>query len=531
MPDAEASAETWVAGPRRPKSKFGAYVAAASVGLALWIGTAAGAFLVGRSASVDPLVIAVIWINITLMLGALTVEIARRPYSLHAMHLICLFLFLGAPAILQYTRGVFAVAGPIGLYRTETVQAVFAVFLWVLTYVVVYELHQRRSRSNARGPVSGFLSREVSARRVSIILLFAILALVYLGVVVGLSGATSRAGAGKAAMEFTLSQGETLGGGLVFHLLNTLLLRAFPFVALAAGMLVLRRRRLLSQPALLGLFLISTAGVFVADNPFANTRTWLVTCLFAVVAPFLYARMRTGWAIVLTAVGGLTLLPALSANRLATNFSDWLDMLDWIGLVSPLNFLATNGDSDLLGMLVLCIRFTSIHGHQWGLQTASGLLAWFPRSLWPGKGIGTGKLVTEAAGFDFTNLAPPIVAEPMVDFGLPGVVPFACAVALLFSKLDRIYWSASHERTVPTRVIDVILPFWLGLTVLITRGDLMAAVVFTLAFTFWIVPLGVGAPRPAARREAAGIPPGGEAASGAPAGGPDAARAQGARGP
>jgi hypothetical protein len=492
MPLAEAPAETWVAGPRRSKSKFGAYLVAASIGFALWMGTAVAAFLMGRDASANPVVIAVIWINITLMLGALTVEIARRPYSLHAMHLISLFLLLGPSALFQYSLGVFVLAGPISLYQNATGQAVFAVFLWVLTYVVVYELHQRRSRSDASGPVSGFLSREVTARRMKVILVLAIPALVYLGAVVGLSGATARGAGAEAIWEYTLSQGEPLGGGLVFLQLNKLGVRAFPLVALAAGMLVLRRRRLLSQPALLGLFLIATAGVFVANNPFAHSRMWGVSCLFAVVAPFLYARMRTGWAIVLTAIAGLTLLPALSANRMAMSFDEWLNLLDWIGLVSPLHFLSNSIESDGLGMLVVCVQFTLSHGRQWGLQTLSGLFSWFPRSLWPGKGIGTGMLASEAAGFKFTNYSPSIVAEPMVDFGLPGIVPFACAVALLFSKMDRIYWSASHERTVPTRVIDVILPFWLGLTVLITRGDLMTAVAYTLGFTFWIVPLGVG---------------------------------------
>jgi hypothetical protein len=150
-------------------------------------------------------------------------------------------------------------------------------------------------------------------------------------------------------------------------------------------------------------------------------------------------------------------------------------------------------------MLVMCVTYTLRNGYQWGLQIASGLFSWVPRSLWPGKGVGTGHMVSDALGFEFTNLAPPIVSEPIVDFGLLGVLPFAALVGWLFSKLDQVYWSASHTRQAPVRVIDVMLPFWLGLAIMVTRGDFIAANAFILGFTLWIVPMGLGARRPAAR--------------------------------
>jgi hypothetical protein len=343
--------------------------------------------------------------------------------------------------------------------------------------------------------VAGFLSREVTPIRMNVVMVVGVVVLVYLALVMGLSGVTTRAGAREAAMEFAASQRGILGPGKAFYLINHLLLRAFPLVVLAGGLQVLRRYGALRQPLLLALFVVLSVGIFFGNNPFAGSRIWFVTFLFGMIAPLAFARLRTGWGVVVTAVSGLTLLPALAANRHAQSFNEWLD---WFRVVSPLKYLSQSTDVDSLGMLVLCVSYTLEKGHTWGMQILSGLLSWFPRALWSGKSIGTGKLVTESLGFEFTNLAPPVVAEAVVDFGLLGVPILACALGLLFSKLDRLYWAQTHEKTAVTRVIDVMYPFWLGLMVLLTRGDLISAVTFILAFSFWVVPLGVGGSRPTA---------------------------------
>lgn len=467
------------------------YFVGIAVSLILLAATVAGVYTLGTSPRTDAFVLVILWFNLLLMVGALGAEVSRRPYSLHMLHLLALFLFLGPSAIFQYSVGQFAVAGPIELYREEMPLAALAVSLWLFGYLTAYRVFEGIS-SSTNGPMQRFLSREVTRARALWTLGFAILVLVYLGVVVGLSGASSRGAAYEASTDFAVDTGAFLGGGLVFHLINHLLLRAFPFVAIVATVLVLRRAPLYRNLPLIALLAAALVGVYVADNPFAAQRIWLVVCLFSLAAPMLFIRLRSGWPVVVSAVIGLTILPALSANRNSESFSDWLDWAQTIGLASPLDFLAKGTDTDLMGMLVMCVKWTQVEGYQWGLQTLSGLLAWFPRSLWRGKGIGTGAMVTEDLGFEFTNLAPPIVAEPVVDFGLAGVFPFAFFLGWLFSKLDRLYWSKNHDPKSPVRVIDVILPFWLGLTILLTRGDLLAATVFILAFTFWVFVLGVG---------------------------------------
>jgi hypothetical protein len=162
-------------------------------------------------------------------------------------------------------------------------------------------------------------------------------------------------------------------------------------------------------------------------------------------------------------------------------------------LESPLAYLGANSDVDSLGMTALCQQWIDRYGHRHGLQILGALLFWFPRALWRGKPVATGGMVTGDLGFDFTNLAPPITAEALVDFGLIGVPLCAAIFGLLLARLDLTYWAPGREALgACRRIIDAIYPFWLVCVVYFTRGDLFAAMTHTIGFTVWILPLGIG---------------------------------------
>jgi hypothetical protein len=103
-------------------------------------------------------------------------------------------------------------------------------------------------------------------------------------------------------------------------------------------------------------------------------------------------------------------------------------------------------------------------------------------------------MVTEDLGFHFTNLSPPILAEPLVDFGLVGIPVIAALFGLMLSRLDRAYWESGTERS-GLRVIDCIYPFWLGCIIFMTRGGSFASLGFTASFTAWILPFALGLSR------------------------------------
>jgi len=461
-----------------------------AMGLAISLGllTGIGWELVPKAPNLDPLVVLVLWFNLVVILTALAIEAGRRPYSLHLMHLICLFLFLGAASLLQYSRGRLGVAGPIGGVASQMLPAAAATTLWLAGYLAAYEGQRLFGSPRRLGAVSRFLVRPIVPSRALVLGCLAIVGLVYLGAM-GLLGAETRGAAEAALVEYSQQAGA---GGLTgaLFIVNANLTRALPMVALLAALLVLAREHrgrvmLGSLVPLLGL------GALVINNPFAASRMFFTANLYGFAAPFLLRRFKTGWVLVVSILIGLAFLPALSDTRDKLSLEEF--RASGYSLTSPFQYLATNSDVDSLGMTALCQKWVDRYGHRWGMQILGALLFWFPRTLWRGKPIGTGSMVTGDLGFDFTNLAPPITAEALVDFGLLGVPILGAIFGFALARLDAAYWAPGRQALAAShRIVDAIYPFWLVCIVYFTRGDLFAALTFTVGFSFWILPLGAG---------------------------------------
>ena len=492
---------------------MGRWLVAATLGLALVALTLYGVAAVAQPSGRGNATIAtILWANALVTIIALVIEIRRRPYSLHLMHLIALFLFFGASALFQLSAGRFAVAGSVEGLRKEMLPAALAVSVWIATYVVIYETHQRLSLGIPRDAIGRFFNREFSGDRV-IALHFAALAVIaYLGVI-GLLGLSTRGAAEQALVTNANATAGVSGFALALKVINQYILRGFPLVVMMSGFLVYPRSngrvRTLLRPLLLALIV----GNLAANNPLAASRMWLVTILFGLLAPFVFRRGRSGLLVVLVTLAGLAVLPALSESRAALTFDEWLY---FSRIASPLNYLATSADGDHLGMISLAVRWVGSEGHTWGRQILGAALCWVPRMFWPDKPIGTGAMVTGDLGYGFTNWSMPIVAEGFVDFSYLGVIGLAALFAWVLSRGDRSYWVGRPEGTLGPRVIDVLYPLWLGCAIFFTRGDLIAAASHTSPFVFWSLALGVGSSALAARRVARSshhTPPGAKASS------------------
>ena len=462
------------------------------------VGLLAGATLAGwLSLEIHPSVQGVqmsgIWLNMLIIFAAMALEARRRPYSLHLMHLLALYLFLGAPALFQYSVGEFAVAGSIHTLREHITAAVYIVMIWIFFYVASYELtHSLFAR--ARGAVLAFFDRPLVPARTFFVLGLAFVVILYLGAL-GLAGASTRQAARSAIDDFSAASAAQ-GYGLAFYLIHAVLLRAFSLVALLAAVLLVWKDRTSRNPFIILALVAVGVGTFITNNPFAAARMWLAASVMGFVAPIVLSRFKTGWGLVLCAVSGITLLPSLHLSRYAADLSEFWSVFE---LGSPVEYLAHSADGDSMGMLALVHQWTTIFGHRWGMQELGASLFWVPRSLWPGKPIETGTMVTEGLGFEFTNLAPPIMAETFVDFSYFGVPVVAMLMGFVFARLDHGYWVPAPGRTGP-RVIDAIYPFWLGCVLFLTRGGLFSSLMFTLCFTAWIFPFAVGLSRRARQR-------------------------------
>lgn len=466
---------------------------------ALFTGTAGGLLSLSTSSHASGGILLLLWINSVIMLVGLGIEASRRPYSLNLMHLMALYLFLGAAALFQYASGEFPLAGPIVLLRPELLVASVAISIWVLGYLVGYEATHLLTRPGT-GPATRFLNRPIPHSRVFVLLVIALVSLFYLAAI-GLTGASTR-GAARAAVE-QYAGIDPMGGaggarfGLAYFLFHQMFLRALSPFAFLAGLLLLARDPRSRNLLFVGLVAAVGFGTLVVNNPFAAARLWFATALIALVAPFVLRRLRTGWGLVLITLGGITLLPVLHLGRYFETLDEFTASFE---LASPITYLADNADVDSLGTLALTQKWIDLNGHRWGLQIVGGLLFWFPRTFWPGKPIDTGGMVTDGLGFEFTNWAVPVIAEPLVDFGLLGVMPFAAFFGMLFARLDRAYWDVEPQRGV-LRLLDCVYPFLMGCVLFITRGGWFASLSFTFVFTIWLIPLGFGAARSARRTD------------------------------
>ena len=213
------------------------------VGVALAVGlgllTVLAWMSIPLTPGVNPLILLVLWFNLAIMLTALGIEAGRRPYSLHLMHLVCMFLFLGASSLLQYSAGRLGVAGPIGNVAPQILPAAATPTLWLAGYLAAYEGPRLLGLLRRPGPVSRFLVRPIVPSRALLLACLGILGLLYLGAM-GLVGAQTRGAAGAALADFSQQTGA---GGLTgaVYIISSNLARALPMVALLAAVLVLVR--------------------------------------------------------------------------------------------------------------------------------------------------------------------------------------------------------------------------------------------------------------------------------------------------
>ncbi len=119
------------------------------------------------------------------------------------------------------------------------------------------------------------------------------------------------------------------------------------------------------------------------------------------------------------------------------------------------------------------IEYVSHKGFSNGEQLIGGLFFFIPRIIWPGKPIGTGHLIAN----DFlipqynlwlSNISCPIISEGYINFGIPGIILFAIALALFIKRMD--YWIIDQD---PLRkIFGIYFSFWLFYFM---RGDFMSS--------------------------------------------------------
>jgi hypothetical protein len=418
------------------------------------------------------------WVALTFLplfaitLASILLEARARPFSLHLMHLLALFVFMELTPLLQFLGDTFPQYNMIQIESEDVLLANIILMLWLGMYFLGYRFGKVMAERVHLPRITGLLCQPLDPLRIKFGGVIAFIALAYLAYR-GLGGVFTR----KAYAEIVDPSNS------VDFILTTVFIRSIPLLTLTALLLLVfdiqKERRFGTILLLLG----CAGGSFWFDNPFAAARYWTSSMLMGLATVVFLRHRKTAGLFIVAMIVGVIILPVLNVGRSNTEF--FSNLTDVVMRIDPIGYLSESGDFQIYTILVLVKSYVDDYGIAWGRQLLGVFLFWIPRQFWEGKPIGSAAYVTESlGGFANTNLAAPLQAEAMINFGWVGVPLFAGAFGMALGYLDSIYHSRSANSVQDKpRVIDMIYVFWLGLVFFITRGDLMSSFAYTAGIT------------------------------------------------
>jgi len=209
---------------------------------------------------------------------------------------------------------------------------------------------------------------------------------------------------------------------------------------------------------------VLTVVSLLITNPISSSRygSGVVWGSFLGVLGGFRTRRRTSVSMLGIVAGLLFVFPVADYFRRVTQVS-----------VSRGGFLAEyagNGDYDAFGQLSNALLYDRTMPLQFGRQLLGLAFFWVPRSIWSDKPVGSGVVLAQFRGYDFTNLSAPIWAEMLLNFGIIGVVVASFLVGNLLGRLDQAFRGAGGGG--PVDIAAAVLPFYL---LILLRGSLLQA--------------------------------------------------------
>jgi hypothetical protein len=422
---------------------------------------------------VDPIFLASLACIGVLAIVMIVFEASLAPFSLHLAHWVFVYVFFFAAPLVQYKIGTFPWQALTSFETNTLLVANTAILLWCLAWILTRALQISWLSRKSLPPMP-----RITGLGVWLCLALALLSTSYLVLTLGPVALLTRAGYSEALGDAFSSSS--------FRAVLDKLLRGFP-VAAAAGSLWYVRTGPTPHIVRLGLVAASFGLLLVADFPLGSARYWVGAIYIGLLLTLVGRRACTGWPFVAVLVGGLLVLfPFLSTLRTSTSLSEAATYVSGFNFLGP--SLAT-GDFDAYSMVAYTARYVeSGPGITHGMQLLGALLFFVPRSLWPGKPIGSGATVAGPEDLTFNNVSSSPVAEGLINFGWPGVVIFAVALCLLFGLLDAAFWRGGSTARGGS-LLGVIYPFYIGFAFFVMRGDLLSATAFVVGFSVTFLPL------------------------------------------
>ena len=127
------------------------------------------------------------------------------------------------------------------------------------------------------------------------------------------------------------------------------------------------------------------------------------------------------------------------------------------------------------------VRVIEIDFVTYGQQLVGALRFFIPRGIWEEKPVGSGATLSYEAGYDFSNISMPFMAEGYVNFGIFGVILFMFSLGVVISNIDRISWKLKKNQI--NHFILYYYYFLFGMIFFVMRGDLMSSFAYTVGLT------------------------------------------------
>lgn len=203
--------------------------------------------------------------------------------------------------------------------------------------------------------------------------------------------------------------------------------------------------------------------MLVFNNPIGVPRYFSAMVLLSVLLVFRQKMTLSRRIYTLMSLGLVLIFPLL-------NFFRYEDSSKISGKLALGSTLFSSVNMDTYQSMIVTLKFNIV---TYGNQLLGVLFFFVPRSIWPTKPEGSGRLIAEEANYVWDNVSANFFAEGYINFGYIGVIIFSIVLGRWLKVLDRLFvQKVTFGLSVP---LVALMPF-------IYRGDFMSSFSYLIAY-------------------------------------------------
>lgn len=394
---------------------------------------------------------------------------SNNGYSLKDVVFLFMFIFMFVSPLIQYIKNAFPWWNTYLLTEEKIIYTNLIILLFILVYIGIYNrifnnILKRHKFKNEEIKNISFVMR--------IFFIATVFCSLYIILKTGLSNLFARA---TNVLQIDSSS---------FGLIVSKTFRAVPIVYIAMNLLFVIKNKYVYRKIQ---FILCTILGIIVNFPTATARFWMAGIYLGILI-IIKRKIKNPYLFkIMIFIGILVIFPAINAFR-NSNFQEVIS--NGISIPKAADSFVS-GDFDSYSMLVRSILYIDSYGVTLGVQLLGNLVFFVPRKIWPTKPIGTGAMIGESLGWEFTNVSCPYIGEGYINFGILGVLLFAIILALITKYGDKCYENVIRIDNSKVTFIEVVYPFSVGFLFFILRGDLLSSLSYYIGFMIPIIVLWV----------------------------------------